>query len=208
MKKTSQALLKRVSHLQTQDSSEHIYDDWSNDYDADLIEEFGYISPRVSAQVLSREISDRNIKIMDYGCGTGLVGAALDAAGFRGIDGVDISAGMLKKAADKNIYRKLSQLDLTAPTNLPDNHYDAAMCIGSMGAGHVGARHIPELLRAIKPGGLFVIIINSSYYQSEGFDRAVEEMQTQGLWKIRSMQNLNYMDALDRPGMLLLAECL
>ena len=207
MKEKSQELLRQVSHLKSDDSSENIYDAWSADYDSDLIEEFGYISPRIAAETLASELSDRNIEIMDYGCGTGLVGVALKQAGFSNIDGVDISAGMLQKAAQKDVYRQLSQQDLTRHTSLADHAYDAAVCIGSMGAGHVGAHHVPELLRAIKPGGLFVIIINSAYYQSEGFDQAVNQFQNDGLWKIRSLKDFNYMDALDRPGMLLVTEC-
>lgn len=50
----------------------------------------------------------RNLEILDLGCGTGLVGEYL--AGYVGkghIYGVDLSAGMLKKAQQKNIYSKL-----------------------------------------------------------------------------------------------------
>ena len=113
---------------------------------------------------------------------------------------------MLAQARSKQVYRQLTLGDLTTTTPLSDASYDAATCIGSMGAGHVGAQHVPELLRAIKPGGLFITIINSSYYQSEGFDVAVEQIQQDGLWDIRKLEAFNYMDALDRPGLLLVAE--
>ena len=198
--------LSSVSHFECGDSSQNIYDEWSQDYDSDLLDELGYISPDVAAEALAGELEQRDIEIIDYGCGTGLVGEALSRQGFIIIDGLDISEGMLAQAAGKQVYRHLSQGDLTAKTLLEDASYDAALCIGSMGAGHVGAEHVPELLRAIKPGGLFIIIINSQYYQSEGFDEAVEQMQQDGLWHIRKLEPFNYMDALDRPGLLLIAE--
>jgi predicted TPR repeat methyltransferase len=37
-------------------------------------------------------------RILDFGCGTGLSGLALQNAGFTNIDGLDISAPMLEKA--------------------------------------------------------------------------------------------------------------
>jgi predicted TPR repeat methyltransferase len=198
--------LSSVSHLGIGDSSQNIYDEWSEDYDSDLLGELGYISPDVAARALAAELVQRDIEIIDYGCGTGLVGEALSRQGFKIIDGLDISEGMLAQAVGKQVYRHLSHGDLTAKTSLDDASYDAALCIGSMGAGHVGAEHVPELLRAIKPGGLFIIIINSQYYESEGFDEAVKQMQDDGLWLIRKLEAFNYMDAVDRPGLLLITE--
>ena len=198
--------LSNVSHLESGDSSEEIYDQWSQQYDSDLLDELGYISPDVAADALAGELEQRDIEIIDYGCGTGLVGEALFKRGFKIIDGLDISEGMLARARGKQVYRHLSQQDLTVKTALGDASYDAALCIGSMGAGHVAAEHVPELLRAIKPGGLFIIIINSAYYDSEGFDEAVHQMQQDGLWFIRKLEPFNYMKALERPGLLLIAE--
>ena len=198
--------LSSVSHLESGDSSQEIYDEWSQDYDSDLLDELGYISPDVAAEALAGELEQRDIEIIDYGCGTGLVGEALFKRGFKIIDGLDISEGMLAQAAGKQVYRHLSQGDLTAKTALGDASYDAALCVGSMGAGHVGAEHVPELLRAIKPGGLFIIIINNQYYHSEGFDEAVKQMHQDGLWNIRKLEAFNYMDAVDRPGLLLITE--
>ena len=206
MGKNVRQKLSSVSHIESGDSSQNIYDDWSQDYDSDLLDDLGYISPSVAAEALAGELDQRDIEIIDYGCGTGLVGEALFARGFKIIDGLDISEGMLAQAAGKQVYRHLNQGDLTAKTSLGDASYDAALCIGSMGAGHVAAEHVPELLRAIKPGGLFVIIINSQYYETEGFDAAVKQMQREGLWHIRKLEAFNYMDAIDRPGLLLIAE--
>ena len=53
MGKDSDEILGRVSHLETGDSSRDIYDDWSDDYDSHLLDEFGYISPGVAARALS-----------------------------------------------------------------------------------------------------------------------------------------------------------
>lgn len=206
MAKDSKEILGRVSHLEEGDDSRDIYDDWSDDYDDHLIEEFGYVSPEIAAQALSDEVEASDVIIIDYGCGTGLVGQALNQQGFLSVDGIDISAGMLEQARAKQVYRNLTRGDLTTSIALDDSIYDAATCVGSMGAGHVGAQHIAELLRPLKAGGLIVIILNGMYYQSGGFEQAFRQLESDGLWRIRRLEEFNYMTQLDRPGWLLVAE--
>ncbi len=202
----SDNILFRVSNLRHGDSSRDIYDDWSDDYDRHLLDEFGYISPGVAARELAAALAARDVDVVDYGCGTGLVGTALAAAGFSVIDGLDISTGMLVQARDKQVYRHLVCADLTAQLALDDECYAAACCIGSMGAGHVGAEHVPELLRPVARGGIFVIIMNGAYYDSGGFEQAFRRLQDEGLWRIDKLEEFNYMTELERPGWLLVAE--
>jgi SAM-dependent methyltransferase len=204
--KESDKILGRVSHLEDGDSSRDIYDDWSGSYDHHLIEEFGYISPDIAAQALSDEVEEDEVAIIDYGCGTGLVGQSLNQQGFEIVDGIDISEGMLQQAREKQVYRNLIRGDLTTRIALDDAVYDAATCIGSMGAGHVGADHIPELLRPLRAGALFVIIMNGMYYAAGGFDRAFRQLESDSLWRVRRLEEFNYMTQLERPGWLLVAE--
>ena len=101
MAKQAEQILKRVSSLENGDSSREIYDDWANFYDHHLLDDFGYISPQVAARALAEAVAGRDIAIVDYGCGTGLVGVALRKQGFETIDGIDISTGMLNEARAK-----------------------------------------------------------------------------------------------------------
>ena len=145
-------------------------------------------------------------EIIDYGCGTGLVGRELRHQGFQIVDGVDISTGMLQRAREKDVYQNLVCCDLTAETALEDEIYDVAVCVGSMGAGHVGVQHVAELLRPLRTGGLFIITINNMHFAPEGFEQAFRYLETSGLWKIVLLEEFNYMTQLERPGWLLLAE--
>ncbi|MGI9607042.1 MAG: class I SAM-dependent DNA methyltransferase [Acidimicrobiales bacterium] len=199
-------ILGRVSHLKDGDSSRDIYDDWSATYDNHLLDQFGYISPGVAAEALRDRLVESNIPIIDYGCGTGLVGQALAQQGFTTIDGIDIAEGMLDQARTKQVYRSLICGDLTTRLTLDDQIYDAAACVGSMGAGHVGAQHVPELLRPLKPGGTFVIVLNDMHFESEGFEQAFRELERDGVWQIHRLEQFNYMTEMDRPGWLLVAE--
>ena len=205
MGKGSDEILKRVSHLDNGDSSRDIYDDWSHSYDDHLLDDFGYVSPEVAARALGDETGRRDIDVIDYGCGTGLVGAALQAQGFASVDGIDISEGMLAQARAKGVYRNLICGDLTARIGLADASYDAGVCIGSMGAGHVGAEHVPELLRPLQRGAAFVVIMNGMYYRTGGFEAAFRRLESEGLWCIGRLEEFNYMTELDRPGWLLVA---
>ena len=205
MSKNSADILSRVSHLSDGDKSNEIYDDWSEQYDKDLIGAFGYISPQIAAETLAAETVRRDLRVIDYGCGTGLVGQALNAEGFSHIDGIDISGGMLKQAGTKQVYNSLMLGDLTASIGLADCSYEAGLCIGSMGAGHVGAEHIEEMLRPIKSSGIFIIIMNGMYFETGGFERRFQQLEIDGYWKIKQLREFNYMSELDRPGWLLLA---
>lgn len=205
MAKDSGDILKRVSTLAQGDSSRDIYDDWSQDYDEHLQAEFGYISPAVAAAELAQNLERRDIELIDFGCGTGLVGEALVEQGFINVDGADISTGMLEQARAKGVYRNLICVDLTARLPLDDVRYDAGLCVGSMGAGHVGAQHLAEMLRPIRPGGLFVLTMNGTYYESGEFERAFRELEEHGLWSIHKLEEFNYMTELVRPGWLLVA---
>ena len=205
MAQDSSEILGRVSNLEQDDSSRDIYDDWSQDYDDHLLTEFGYISPDVAAAELARYLQQHDLEIIDFGCGTGLVGVALREQGFVNVDGVDISTGMLEQARSKQVYRNLLCADLTARIPLDDDAYAAGLCVGSLGAGHVGAQHVPEMLRPIRRGGQFVLTMNGSYYQSGGFEQAFRQMQDDGLWSIIKLEEFNYMTELVRPGWLLVA---
>ena len=57
----------------------------------------------------------------------------------------------------------------------------------------------------IRRGGLFVIVMNRTYYQSGNFESAFRKMQDDGLWSIQKLEEFNYMTELVRPGMLLVA---
>ncbi|MEM7293090.1 MAG: methyltransferase domain-containing protein [Pseudomonadota bacterium] len=205
MTNTPDDILKRVSNLEVGDKSDAIYDDWSVTYDAHLLDQFGYISPALCADIVAEKVADKAKPIIDYGCGTGLVGAALSTRGFESIDGIDLSAGMLTKASSKGVYRQLKCGDLTEAIDLPNNIYDAGVCIGSMGAGHVGSEHVPGLLAPIVSGGLFVVIMNAQYYELQGFNKKFLALERDKVWRIERHEKFNYMDKLERPGWLLVS---
>ena len=69
------------------------------------------------AEALDRHVLDKNITVLDYGCGTGLSGQALLNVGFQAVDGVDVTAAMVDLAREKGIYRNL---DVFSPEDGPN----------------------------------------------------------------------------------------
>ena len=80
------------------------YDSWATDYDADLAA-CGYRMPPVISGLVVRHFPDTDAPILDAGSGTGILGEALHVLGYSDITAIDLSAGMLRVAAGKGIYR-------------------------------------------------------------------------------------------------------
>ncbi len=203
-KKEQSGTLKAVSTLRPGDESEEIYDEWSADYDSDLAVEWGYIGPKIAVDGLESCYPRRECEIIDLGCGTGLVGGELQSRGYGVIDGLDVSSGMLEQARAKGHYRRLAKADLTKRIPLADAAYDVGICVGAMGAGHLGTEHIPELLRIIKPGAPLVIYMNGKAYLDEDYEPRLRALENAGLWSIETIEASNYMQKLERPGRLII----
>ena len=79
-----------------------LYANWAANYGGDLAKAF-YCTPSHIAAALIK-VTAPDAKILDFGCGTGLSGKAMQSAGFSNLEGVDISAEMLEKAQVRNVY--------------------------------------------------------------------------------------------------------
>ena len=76
---------------------------------------------------------------------------------------------MLHQANLKKCYSSLIEADVTSKIPLKDNSLGAAVSAGTFTHGHVGPDAFDELLRIVRPGGLFVLSINSKFFIKEGF---------------------------------------
>ena len=85
-----------------------LFDDFAPHFEADLIHQLQYQAHALVAAQVRIAFPQGGLDILDLGCGTGLVGAEL-AAGKRLLVGVDLSAKMIAKAQEKNIYDSLVQ---------------------------------------------------------------------------------------------------
>jgi 2-polyprenyl-3-methyl-5-hydroxy-6-metoxy-1,4-benzoquinol methylase len=173
------------------------YDKWAGDYDRDVLSE-EYIAPNYIAYYLhtitgdqDREIvntRDRNIKILDAGCGTGLVGLSLKEKGYKNIDGCDLSERMVQRAKERGAYNNLeSGIDLTRENEAYDqNQYDATVCCGVFTLGHVPPTALLELIRVTRPGGVILVSTRKSYSDSADFEEVCQRYEREGKVKLMS----------------------
>lgn len=136
-----------------------LYDDWAASYESEVADN-GYATPRRCAEALAAHMPDPDAAILDFGCGTGLSGLALRAAGFSTLDGMDLSADMLRQAETKGIYRRTILTEPDVPPAIDPGAYAAIAAIGVIGAGAAPIAIFDRLMAALDPGGRLVWSFN------------------------------------------------
>ncbi|SFD08430.1 methyltransferase [Devosia psychrophila] len=86
-----------------------LFDTYAETFDSHLTEMLGYQTPGYIRDVVAPYPLTT---LLDLGCGTGLVGAALIDR-IPTMDGVDLSAQMIRKSRERDIYRHLRVGDIT-----------------------------------------------------------------------------------------------
>lgn len=154
------------------------YRDWAANYDSGFASEMQYLLPaHVAAAFMA---TGARGPVLDVGAGTGLLAEALVGMGFRDeIDAADFSAEMLERAAEKRIYTRLHEADITRPLALP-RRYGGIVSSGTFTAGHVGPEALPQLLAVAAPAAQFALSINRRVWTGAGFDRALQELSDRG----------------------------
>ena len=155
--------------LKTPEDSIKLYKKWAQTYDEDFALSSGYISPQKISNFFIKHSKDADTPILDVGAGTGLVGEIISFKSKKEIIGIDISSEMLHQAKLKKCYSSLIEADVTSKIPLKDNSLGAVVSAGTFTHGHVGPDAFDELLRIVRPGGLFVLSINSKFFIKEGF---------------------------------------
>ena len=173
----------RVLNATSKEELATVYGEWAENYDKDLIDEMGYVAPAIASQLLQGYVSDLNARILDAGCGTGLVGDALHQKGYRNLEGFDYSAQMLERAKDKEVYTRLHQGDLTGRLDLADNSYDAIISVGTFTCGHVGPEAFDELIRITKPGGHLCFTVRDQAWEEDNYRVVMDKIEKSGAWK-------------------------
>lgn len=94
---------------------EQLFDDYADRFETALVEKLDYSVPQKLEALIAECVATGHFAhVADLGCGTGLFGERMrHRAGF--LEGFDLSANMLAKAQDKEIYDRLAQADLSLP---------------------------------------------------------------------------------------------
>lgn len=171
-------------------SKKEIYNIWSNTYD-NYVQEQKYTGPRELVRKLSCMIMNfksRDIEVLDFGCGTGLVGEEIHKQGVKVIvDGIDLSPNMLEKAKERNCYRNLWEINLMVNSiyidsleeisregkvkDIKNNKikklYHLIVSCGVFLEGHAPIEIIEKLVDHLEREGLLLFTIRDSYLKQE-----------------------------------------
>ena len=172
-----------IYKLKKTDQVMKYYDEWGegNKYDKDMVD-WNYTGPKETTEVFAKHQKDKNAKIYDAGCGTGLVAVELKKYGFNNFYGADLSKKLLELVPN-NLYKKLDQIDLNKKIEEDDGTFDAIMCVGTFTFGHVKPPALDEFVRITKNKGLICFTINEGIYEEYGFDKKIEQLKTEKKWK-------------------------
>ena len=155
--------------VKTPEDSIKLYKKWAKTFDKDFALSSSYVSHTKISSFFKKYAKKTDVPILDIGAGTGLVGECLYKMGHKKIIGIDISPEMLEQAKLKGCYSSLIEEDVTKKIPLKNNSIGAVVSAGTFTHGHVGPNAFDELLRVTKPGGLFVLSINSKVFIKNGF---------------------------------------
>ena len=186
-----------LHELKTTEEVMKYYDEWSknNKYNNDMFI-WEYSGPRETSEILSKYQNNKDIKIYDAGCGSGLVGLELKKYGFSNFDGGDISKELLNQVPE-NLYNELEQTDLNKNILKQDDFYDVVICVGTFTFAHVKAHALDEFVRITKRNGLICFTINEAVYIDYGFKSKIESLVNNNKIKEIEFFKSNYLASKD-----------
>jgi predicted TPR repeat methyltransferase len=131
------------------------FDEMADDFDDRLVRRLAYQGPeRLAGLIAGAADAAGALDVLDLGCGTGLCASFLRPYARR-LVGIDLSAGMLAKAAARGLYDHLEAADLLTVLAEAEGGWDLLVAadtfpyLGDLAAVFAGAA------ASLRPGGLF-----------------------------------------------------
>ena len=183
MKNTKEMIpaIYKTLHVSNLDELKDLYKNW-NDYENDVINLAGYVGHLVTTDTLLKYLKNKKSKILDAGCGTGLVGQILNKNNYKNIVGVDFSQEMIDRAHKKNVYQSLSLCDLTENLEFKNESFDAVICAGTFTCGHVGPEALNEMVRITKNEGYICFTVREQEWEAAPYEDIIQSLEVSHSW--------------------------
>lgn len=144
-----------------------------------------YVAAYVDQFVKKSKLDPNEVKILDFACGTGLVGQYLSEKDFNNIMGLDVSPNMLEICSNKGVYKELFEHTHCNPASFPEklkNWADFVTCAGLVNNNHMDYLLFEEMLLSCKRGGYVVFAARFSYMGKYWYDDVIKQLQEDGRW--------------------------
>ena len=190
LENTPEQLLARAYALRSNDPAAtlKLYADWAETYDQTMLDGLSYRSPQRIATLAAETEARRDVRVLDVGCGTGLLANSLRAEGFIRVDGLDYSAPMLAVAQREGRIDEAFLRDLNEGLQMGTKCYDLLVSTGTFTHGHVGAGCLPELLALLVPGGHLICTVHRDVWDEGGFGTGLQALTDASLAEVRSRE--------------------
>ena len=177
--------------LKEEIDKKYVYNIWADSYE-NYVKNLDYQGPQSLVFTLNNYFSNiqinKKIDILDFGCGTGLLGLEIKKNFIKdfNLDGIDISTNMIEKSKQKNIYSNLWNLDIGK--DKLDKKYGVIVSSGVFLEGHAPLSLINNLIDFTNKDGLLFITFRQSYIDNnkQEFDLYTKKNQ-----KIKIIKNLD-----------------
>lgn len=166
---------------------QEIYNKYAETYDRAVGIEL-YSGPEKIADRVNQFYPDnKDINILDYGCGTGLAADHMAKLGFKNIDGLDPNKGLLDAARKKGVMKNYYQLRSDeSHSEISGSSYDVVCSTGAffLSSSHPGFECVKELCRLIKPNGYLIILTKNAYLECDYVDHSkISDLEKEGVLK-------------------------
>jgi predicted TPR repeat methyltransferase len=153
---------------------EGTFDSFAASFESKLAK-LSYRAPALVAAMLedSGIEASKSLDVLDAGCGTGLCGP-LVAPYVRRLTGIDLSAGMLAQAKDKNIYDVLLKAELTEFLRDHTDAFDVIISADTLVYFGGLEAVVAAGARALRPGGVMVFTLEHAASGDAGVDYRLE----------------------------------
>ncbi len=182
MSNKNHKIIQDVYNAASNEQSATAYDRWAYQYEQDVLS-WGARFPFVAAAVFARFVGQKQGRILDAGCGTGLQGELLHLAGYSDIVGIDMSEGMLEIARSKGFYSELYSMILGHTLDFPDNAFANAITTGAITPGHAPPHSFLEIIRVTRTHGKIIVNIRTDDDVDPAYPAALREYASSGMWK-------------------------
>ena len=170
------------------------YADWAEKYDSDTSSinysacesTFNLFNNLPASDYLTIDPQNKQLKFMDVGCGTGLMGKILAEHGYTNIEGCDLSYEMTVQADKLGVYKQLiADVDINQPIN-PDwkQAYDVSLSVGVFTPNHVDPEALNQMIDMTRVGGLILVSTRLAYYDSTNYQQVSDQLETEKKLKL------------------------